>query len=101
MRSKASLAIVLFLLAVPLSAQTFVFDLRGSQEVPPVPSTASGGCMGQLDQPASTFTLTCVHNVVGATVLILIALAHQSVRSSRAARLPLPTAAPALTKEDA
>lgn len=69
MRSKASLAIVLFLLAVPLSAQTFVFDLRGSQEVPPVPSTASGGCMGQLDQPASTFTLTCVHNVVGATVM--------------------------------
>jgi hypothetical protein len=54
--------------ATPLAAQTFVFDLRGSQEVPPVPSTASGGCLGQLDQGAATFSLTCVHNVVGATV---------------------------------
>jgi hypothetical protein len=69
MRSRASLFVLIFLLTAPLSAQTFVFDLRGSQEVPPVPSTASGGCLGQLDQPASTFTLTCVHNVVGATVM--------------------------------
>lgn len=54
--------------------------------------------------PAATallFDLGVFAVVVGATVLILIALAHQSVRSSRAARLPLPTAAPALTKEDA
>lgn len=55
-------------LASSLSAQTFVFDMRGSQEVPPVPSSSSGGCMGQLDQGAATFSLTCVHNVVGATV---------------------------------
>ncbi|HEU4888447.1 MAG TPA: CHRD domain-containing protein, partial [Thermoanaerobaculia bacterium] len=55
--------------ATPLLAQTFVFDLRGAQEVPPVPSSASGGCMGQLDQGAATFSLTCVHNVVNATVL--------------------------------
>ena len=69
MRSTASLSALLLLLALPVSAQTFVFDLRGSQEVPPVPSTASGGCMGVLDQGAATFTLTCAHNVAGATVM--------------------------------
>lgn len=57
-----------FLIAAQLSAQTFVFDLRGAQEVPPVPSTSTGGCHGALDQAAATFSLTCVHNVVGATV---------------------------------
>jgi multicomponent K+:H+ antiporter subunit A len=54
--------------------------------------------------PAATallFDLGVFAVVVGATVLILIALAHQSVRSSRTARPPLSTAAPALTKEDA
>jgi multicomponent K+:H+ antiporter subunit A len=54
--------------------------------------------------PAATallFDLGVFAVVVGATVLILIALAHQSVRSSRAARPPLSTAIPALTKEDA
>jgi hypothetical protein len=56
-------------LSVPAAAQTFVFDLRGSQEVPPVASTASGGCFGQLDQAAKTFSVTCVHNVVNATVM--------------------------------
>jgi hypothetical protein len=61
--------LLLFLAATPAVAQTFVFDLRGSQEVPPVPSTAIGGCMGVLDQPGATFTLTCVHNVIGATVM--------------------------------
>ena len=60
---------ILLLAAEPLAAQTFVFDLRGDQEVPPVASTASGGCMGTLDQGAATFSLTCVHNVVGATVM--------------------------------
>lgn len=55
--------------ATPLAAQTFVFDLRGSQEVPPVPSTHSGGCMGTLNQGAATFSLTCVHDVIGATVM--------------------------------
>ncbi len=69
MRSKIAPFVLFLLLATPAFAQTFVFDLRGSQEVPPVPSTASGGCMGQLDQGAATFSLTCVHNVVGATVM--------------------------------
>lgn len=63
------LLFALVLVATPLFAQTFVFDLRGAQEVPPVPSSASGGCMGQLDEPGATFSLTCVHNVVGATVM--------------------------------
>lgn len=64
-------ALRLFLLlciTTPLFAQTFVFDLRGAQEVPPVPTAASGGCMGVLDQGAATFNLTCVHNVVNATI---------------------------------
>ncbi|HYK02112.1 MAG TPA: CHRD domain-containing protein [Thermoanaerobaculia bacterium] len=52
-----------------VAAQTFVFHLRGDQEVPPVNSTASGGCYGVLDQPATTFSLTCVHSVSSATVM--------------------------------
>ncbi|HEX6641354.1 MAG TPA: CHRD domain-containing protein, partial [Thermoanaerobaculia bacterium] len=71
-RSASAFAVVLFailLAATPIAAQTFVFDLRGSQEVPPVASAASGGCMGVLDQGAATFNLTCVHNVVNATIM--------------------------------
>src|SRR6185436_19861867 len=60
---------ILFLLTASASAQTFVFDLRGSQEVPPNGSIASGGCMGTLNQPASQFAITCVHNVVAATIM--------------------------------
>ncbi|HEU4522749.1 MAG TPA: CHRD domain-containing protein, partial [Thermoanaerobaculia bacterium] len=56
-------------LALPGAAQTFVFDLRGSQEVPPVPSVSSGGCFGELNQPAATFSITCVHDVPGATLM--------------------------------
>jgi hypothetical protein len=37
--------------------------------VPPVPSAASGGCFGQLDQPGTSLSLTCVHNVVGPTTM--------------------------------
>ena len=55
--------------AVPAFGQTFVFDLTGAQEVPPVNTAASGGCYGQLDQAAATFAVTCVHNVVNATVM--------------------------------
>jgi len=68
-RIQWSFIALLILGASSLSAQTFVFHLRGDQEVPPVPSVASGGCMGQLDQPGATFALTCVHDVVGATVM--------------------------------
>jgi hypothetical protein len=69
MRAARWLLFVCFLVSFPLAAQTFVFDLRGTQEVPPVPSTHSGGCMGTLDQPAARFAITCVHDVVGATVM--------------------------------
>lgn len=62
-------AAIALLFTIPAAAQTFVFDLRGTQEVPPVASAASGGCFGQLDQPAATFSLTCVHNVINATVM--------------------------------
>jgi hypothetical protein len=62
-------ATVVLLLSLPAAAQTFVFDLRGAQEVPPVASPFSGGCHGQLDQGAATFSLTCVHNVLNATVM--------------------------------
>ena len=63
------LLFAILFVATPLFAQTFVWHLRGDQEVPPVPSAASGGCMGQLDQGAATFSLTCVHDVVSATVM--------------------------------
>lgn len=60
--------LIALLAATPLAAQTFIFDLRGAQEVPPVATSASGGCMGTLNQAAAQFTLTCVHNVPDATV---------------------------------
>ena len=67
---RSSLAVLLFLsVSVPAAAQTFVFDLRGSQEVPPVASTSTGGCYGQLNQGAATFSVTCVHDVPNATVM--------------------------------
>jgi len=55
--------------AAPAFAQTFVFDLTGNQEVPPVPTTATGGCSGVLNQGAGTFALTCVHSVENATIM--------------------------------
>ena len=64
-----SLVLLFVLAASPGFGEIFVFDLRGSQEVPPAASAASGGCMGELDVPAAQFSLTCVHNVVGATIL--------------------------------
>jgi CHRD domain len=64
------LVVFLFVMStMSVGAQTFVFDLRGAQEVPPTGSGASGGCMGQLDQPGATFAITCVHDVAGATVM--------------------------------
>ena len=69
-RSLTAIAFALLVCAAtPAAAQTFVFDLRASQEVPPNPSTAIGGCFGSLDQPNSTFAITCVHDVSGATVM--------------------------------
>jgi hypothetical protein len=62
-------ALLVFLFASPLLAQTFVFNLSGEQEVPPIGTTSSGGCHGVLDQGAATFALTCVHDVEDATLM--------------------------------
>ncbi|WP_414471076.1 monovalent cation/H+ antiporter subunit A [Microvirga sp. M2] len=54
--------------------------------------------------PAATallFDLGVFAVVVGATVLILIALAHQSIRSPRMARAPLPSPQPSTVRDDA
>lgn len=59
----------LFSAAVPGSGQVFVFHLSGDQEVPPVPSTATGGCYGDLDPVGATFELFCSHDVVGASLI--------------------------------
>ena len=68
-RTLVSFLAALLLTTLPAAAQNFVFELRGSQEAPPTNSTASGGCMGTLNQGAGTFSVTCVHNVVNATVM--------------------------------
>lgn len=47
---------------------TFVFHMSADQEVPPNGSTARGGCFGQLDQVAGTFSLVCTHNVASPTI---------------------------------
>ncbi|HEY0140653.1 MAG TPA: CHRD domain-containing protein [Thermoanaerobaculia bacterium] len=62
-------AAVVLLSAVPVAAQTYVFHLSGDQEIPPVSTSSSGGCHGVLDQGAATFAITCVHNVVNATLM--------------------------------
>ena len=65
----ACVLLLLLCSAGPLLGQTFVFDLAGSQEVPPLPSPTTGGCIGQLDQIAAEFMLTCSHNVASATLI--------------------------------
>ena len=68
-RLRALLLTLIVCTAAPLIAQQFIFEMRGSQEVPPVPSTHSGGCYGELNQPAATFAVTCVHDVASATIM--------------------------------
>lgn len=68
-RLRAFVTAAVLFVAIPASAQTFVFHLRGDQVVPPVPTVASGGCFGVLDQPGATFALTCVHDVVTPTTM--------------------------------
>ena len=60
---------LLGLAAAPAAGQTFVFHLRGDQEVPPVASAHSGGCHGVLDEPAGELALSCVHDVTDATIM--------------------------------
>ncbi|MGH9362160.1 MAG: CHRD domain-containing protein, partial [Thermoanaerobaculia bacterium] len=49
--------------------QVFVFHLAGEQEVPPVPSPASGGCFARFDAGAGELAILCVHVVAGATIM--------------------------------
>src|SRR5262245_29798674 len=69
MHTKLAVFVAVLLSAAPTFAQTFVFHLRGEQEVPPTASTASGGCMATFNPGASELTITCVHNIVDATVM--------------------------------
>ncbi|HEU4889079.1 MAG TPA: CHRD domain-containing protein, partial [Thermoanaerobaculia bacterium] len=55
--------------SVAAPTRTFVFHLDGQQESTPNDSTARGGCFGQLDTPAATFTLVCTHDVVSPTIM--------------------------------
>ncbi|HWW61015.1 MAG TPA: CHRD domain-containing protein, partial [Thermoanaerobaculia bacterium] len=64
---RRSLWLFVFSIAHTAAAQNFIFDLRGAQEVPPVPSVASGGCMATLS--GTTLSVTCVHDVAGATIM--------------------------------
>ena len=68
-RSQTLPLLLALAVSLPAAAQTFVFELTGAQEVPPVSTAATGGCAGELNQPAATFSITCVHNVVNATVM--------------------------------
>ena len=78
------------------SAQPFVFHLRGDQEVPPVASPASGGCLATFDPGPATLSLTCVHDVVGATVMhihrgaVVSTARLRSTLATRPARSPPP-----------
>ena len=47
----------------------FVFHLDGAQEVPPVPTTSRGGCMGRFDAGASQLSFVCTHDVAGAIAM--------------------------------
>ncbi len=62
------LALVLVLVAVPVSAQrAFVFSLNNLQTVPRVASGASGNCVATLDGAETVFTIHCTHTVEDAT----------------------------------
>lgn len=63
----STIAVLLLAFAAPGHGQSFVFPLRGDQETPPVASPASGGCLATLT--GATLAITCVHDVVGATVM--------------------------------
>jgi hypothetical protein len=57
------------LTVAPAAAQTlFGFSLDEGQEVPPTGSPAVGDCVAQLDAFESTLTITCGHDVSGATM---------------------------------
>ncbi len=49
------------------SVVPFLFGADGGQEVPPVASSATGGCYAVLDEPASLLNVTCAHDLGDAT----------------------------------
>jgi uncharacterized repeat protein (TIGR01451 family) len=51
--------------------QIFVFHLTGAQVVPPVLTSARGGCAAGFDAGASELTITCVHNVANAVTMAI------------------------------
>lgn len=61
--------VVLAMGSQALVAEIFVFRLQGSQEVPPVSTPSSGGCMGVLDASNANFAISCRHNIDGATTI--------------------------------
>ena len=71
MRPLCLASLLLGLAAAASPAQTFVFHLDASQEVPPAASAASGGCMGELDQVAAVRRRVAMSVVV--VVLVLLA----------------------------
>lgn len=69
-RAVSSLTVsVLLLLVSPLASSAgsvtpFVFGADGEQEVPPIDTTATGGCLAVLD--VTQLNLVCAHNVTSA-----------------------------------
>ncbi len=58
----------LALAALPAAAETnFKFLLTGANEVPSVKTDHWGKCVGVLAEDESTFTLSCIHDLDGAT----------------------------------
>jgi hypothetical protein len=51
----------------PIGETLIHVGLSSADEVPPVPTGASGRCLGALDASRTAFELVCVHDVVGAT----------------------------------
>ncbi|HVR96696.1 MAG TPA: DUF4331 family protein [Thermoanaerobaculia bacterium] len=49
----------------PNNGQTFAIGLSGSQEVPPRSTTATGSCVGVLNQARTELSVACVHDVAG------------------------------------
>ncbi|HEX2163721.1 MAG TPA: CHRD domain-containing protein [Thermoanaerobaculia bacterium] len=53
---------------VPRSIPRWEFPLSGDQQVPPVPTAASGSCTAALDAAATELTVHCVHDVSAPTM---------------------------------
>jgi hypothetical protein len=51
------------------ASSRFVFSLSGANEVPPVTTTARGGCYAQLDAAAKQLSIVCTHDVGSPTIM--------------------------------